>query len=57
LAVGYFLGDVLGGFGFVVVVVGNERTMKAEARQEAAGRAGVFAGHQVDGTEDRTSAL
>jgi hypothetical protein len=52
-----FSGDEFGRFGFVVIVVGDERAMQAEAREESAGGAGVFASDEIDGAEDGTGAL
>ena len=40
-----------------MIVVGYERTLQAEAREESAGGAGVFASDQIDRAQNGTGAL
>ena len=54
---GELRGDVLGGFGFVVIVIGNQFAAEAEAREQSAGGAGVFTGDEIDGAENRARAV
>ena len=48
---------MVGGGGFVVVVVGDELAAEAHPREQPAGGAGVLTGDEVDGAEDGASAV
>jgi len=51
--VGEFFGDV----GFVVIVVGDERAVEADAGEHRAGGAGVLARDKIDGAEEGAGAV